>query len=118
MSAPHEDPLASLDDIAAVRRQLFRRWYPTFTALGRQLVLWWILGTVAFFCTFWYSHPEWPYGKNLAVSAILMSALVIVGFTTHVSSCWWLDYRIARRLDDMARRTRAGEAVRASEVRL
>jgi len=118
MTAHDEGPAVSLDDIAAIRRQLFRRWGPAYLALGLKLLAFWILGIAGLYGLVVYLHPEWPQASALTVVVVVMSVLVLVPFVMHVANGMWLDFRIARRLDEMAQRLHAGEEVRASDVKL
>ena len=116
MNASHEDPIVSLDDIAYIRRQLFRRWTSTIVTLGLKLLALWFLGLIVLYTVYAYTRSEWTPPTRIKVVALVMSAMALAPFLIHVGSGLWLDFRIARRLDSMAKRTRDGESVRASEV--
>lgn len=114
----HENPTVSLEDIAAIRRQLFRRWAPAYLMLGLKLLAIWFLGTAGLYLLVVYLHPELTRASARTGVLVVMSVVVLVPFAIHVAKGMWLDVRIARRLDEMARRLHAGEEVRASEARL
>lgn len=118
VNAFHEDPIVSLDDIATIRRHLFRRWISNIAALALRLLVVWTVGMVAIYFVYAYVRPEWTPQRRLWVVALVMSAMVLVPLLIRVWGAMWLDLRIARRLDSMAKRTREGEPVRASEVEM
>jgi hypothetical protein len=115
--AATEDPLVSLDDIAAIRGQLFRRWGPAYLALGLKMLVLWLVGTVALYFLVIYLYPDLTRSSVRLGVLGLVSVMVFVPFAMYVAKGLWLDYRIARRLAEMALRLHAGEEVRASEVR-
>jgi hypothetical protein len=118
MTAHHDDPVVSLDDIAEVRRQLFRRWIPGMSASALKLLGLWLVVSAALYYFLVWLNPERSRESTLVVVLVAVAFTVLIPFSIHVWSALRLDHRIARRLDEMARRVRAGEPVRASEVRL
>jgi uncharacterized membrane protein len=116
MRSHSEALVVSHHDIAAIRQQLFRRWIPSCFALARKLFAVWVAGSVGLYLLVVYLHPDWKHASAGAGVLALMSVMVGVPFTIYVAKHAWLDYRIARRLEDMAQRLRAGKDVRVGEA--
>jgi hypothetical protein len=116
MQTPHEDPLVTLADIAEVRSQLYRRWVPIFLKLGLKLIALGALGAVVLYVAISFVRPEWSSAFAFRVVVLLELAITVAPMLVYVTQCLWLDRRLAHRLDSMAQRVHAGEAVRASDV--
>ena len=117
MTTPDSDPVCDLQSIASVQKQLFWRWLRPFAsmifvalpvAIAAALGLYWLLT--------WASLRSSAASLLVYVAGGAIAAFVICA--VRIGPMLWLDLKIHRRLRDMARRIEAGEAVRASELRV
>jgi Zn-dependent protease with chaperone function len=115
MDTAEPDVAVDLPSIAAVKRQLFRRWISHYASLVVKIV------PIASLCGFglhWlirWLNPGPAYVSPLILPlAFGIAALLICLWT--LPAMLWLDVGIDKRLTEMARRVAAGEAVYASEV--
>jgi len=115
MEAAEPDVALDLPSIAAVRRQLFKRWIPHYASLVVRIVP---IASLSGFGIHWlirWGAPGSPYVSPLILPSIFgMAGLLICLWT--LPALIWLDIVIYRRLTEMARRVAAGEVVYASEV--
>ena len=118
MATLHEDPPVSLEDITQIQRRLFRRWWPAFASVGVKMLGIWLAGSLAVYFVALYLGREWTFAPTHTVAVVSMGAVTLLPYLLWVVQGLWLDYRLSRRLDEMARQLRAGEVVRASRVRL
>jgi hypothetical protein len=115
MDTTEPDVALDLPSIAAVKRQLFRRWVPHYATLVVTFV------PIASLCGFghhwlirWLS-PGPAYVSPLILPLVFGTAALLTCLWT-LPAMLWLDAGINRRLTEMAKRVAAGEAVYASEV--
>jgi hypothetical protein len=101
-----------LPSIAAIKGELYRRWAPIYFSLVIKLVpISFAFGLLVHWALVWLT----PGADH--VSAIVLP--MVTGCTALLLCLWtlpsmlWLDFKIARKLDDMARRIAAGETVYA-----
>jgi hypothetical protein len=110
------DPVCDAPGIEDIRRQLFVRWIPHYGILLLKMVpLALVSGAVLFLVMRW-RNPAIPYSALAWMLSISTGLFVILSLWT-LPAMLWLDYKLNRRLKDMARRAVAGEIVRASEIR-
>ena len=118
MDASSDDPVVSLEDIGAVRSVLFRRWIPHFARLGLKVLAIGTIGGVVLYLVLQWAHPQLSQATAATIAALATVVMGLVPLAMHVWSGVKVDLQLSRRLDEMARRVRAGETVRASELRL
>jgi peptidoglycan/LPS O-acetylase OafA/YrhL len=77
------------------------------------------IAVAAALCIFWLVSWRYPDVRGPSLLAYILGALLAVMLICGlpIGRMLWLDFKIRRRLGDMARRVAAGEAVRASELR-
>jgi hypothetical protein len=115
MDTAEPDVAVDLPSIAAVKRQLFRRWIPHYASLVLKIV------PFASLCGFglhwllrWLSHSPAFASPLILPLAFGIAALLICLWT--LPAMLWLDLGINKRLTEMAKRVAAGETVYGSEV--
>jgi hypothetical protein len=111
------DPVCDVPGIEEIRRQLFVRWIPHYGWLLLKIVPWALAGALGLFFVMRWKNPAIPYSALPLMLSITTALFVILALWT-LPTMLWLDYKLNRRLKDMARRAAAGEIARASEVRL
>ncbi len=113
-----DDPVVTMDDLKTVRQQLFRRWQRPLASLLGKLLLFALPAAFLFYLTLKWAYPT---RSNHVISmqvAIVIPAVFAVPFAIYAFHLLRLDFRIAKRLDDMAARLRLGEVVKASDLKL
>jgi hypothetical protein len=115
MDTAQPDVAVDLPSIAAVKRQLFRRWIPHYASLVLKIV------PIALLCGFglnwllrWLTHSPAFVSPLILPLACGIAAMLICLWT--LPAMLWLDVGINKRLTEMAKRVAAGETVYASEV--
>jgi hypothetical protein len=111
------DPVCDLPSIAAVKSQLFKRWFRTFTLMFIGAILISAGGAVGLYYLSVWAYPlsRIPSLQTFVLGGSVFALLICA---PPISRMLWLDFKVHRRLSAMARRVAAGEIVRASEIRL
>ncbi len=112
------NPAVTLEDIASIRRQLFRRWFRPMAVTLAKWAAFATLGAIALYLVLRWRYPSHVAGGVARISILSVFAIFIVPFAFFAAQMLRLDWRLMRRLDTMARRVRAGEAVRAGDIEL
>jgi hypothetical protein len=114
--APVAEPDVPVDlpSIAAIKTELYRRWVPAYSYLTIKIVPAALLcGVVVHWVLVWLT-PGADHVSSLVLPMIAGAGALSICLWS-LASMLWLDFKIDRRLDDMARRIAAGETVYANE---
>lgn len=118
METSTDNPVVTLEDIASIRRQLFRRWFRPMALTLAKLLAFATLGAIALFLVLRWGYSTHAAGWVTRTSILSVIAMVTIPFALFAAQMLRLDWRLMRRLDTMARRVRAGETVRAGDIEL
>jgi hypothetical protein len=113
--APVSEPDVPVDmtSIMAIRSELYRRWAPMYFYLVMKIVpIASLCGLIVHWALVWLTPGADHISAVVLPMVTGLAALLLCVWS--LPSMLWLDFKIGRRLDDMARRIAAGETVYAN----